>query len=69
MLVQQSDDVCIETVEASNSVDQFLIVLHLSIIFKILDFVKYFVTGKNGENSSFLVSYILPAARSLAYNF
>ena len=40
MLVQQSDDICIEAVEVSDSVDQFLVVVHCPMIFKLLDFVK-----------------------------
>jgi len=40
MLVQQPDDICIEAVEASDSIDEFLVTLHFPIIFKLLDFVK-----------------------------
>ena len=42
MLIQKSDDIGIETIEASNSVDSFLLWFHSLMIFKILDFVKYF---------------------------
>jgi len=42
MLVEQSDDVCVEPVETSDSFNEFLALHHISMIFKILDFVKCF---------------------------
>lgn len=42
MLIKQADDVCIEAVEASDLFNEFLVSGHVSIIFKILDSVKYF---------------------------
>ena len=40
MLVEQADDVCVETVETSDLVDEFLGLRHTFMIFKLLDFVK-----------------------------
>jgi hypothetical protein len=40
MLIKQPNNVCIEAVEASDFIDGFLVVLHISIIFKLLDKVK-----------------------------
>jgi len=40
MLVQQPNDIGVETIEASDFVNDFLIRFHYSMIFKTLDFVK-----------------------------
>jgi hypothetical protein len=40
MLVEQPNDIGVEAIEVSDAVDQILIMFHLPIIFKILDFVK-----------------------------
>ena len=42
MLVEQTDDICVEAIEAPDFFDQVLILFHVPIIFKIVDFVKYF---------------------------
>jgi len=42
MPVKQSNDVCVEPVETSDSFDKLLILRHLFMISIILDFVKYY---------------------------
>ena len=42
MLVKQPNDVCVEPVETTDSLDQILITFHVYIILKLLDKVKQF---------------------------
>ena len=58
MLIQQTDNIRIKAVEAPDLVDQLLIMLHGVILYKILDFVKYFIHRENTPDFMSSILYI-----------
>ena len=50
MLIEQPKNICVEAVEAPDLIDRLLVSYHQFILFKILDFVKYFYLYQQWRN-------------------